>query len=229
MVFLQSIFGYLVLTINYKWTQDWNARGDSPPSILNMLIFMFLQPGTVNEPLFRNQAFIQVCLLLIALCCVPIMLFLKPFWLRFEHNKHCAVGYRSISDGRIASALDPEDEDHPSLTAHHDSRHSLDSVNNSGALIAEDMKEEEEFEFGEVLIHQVIHTIEYAQLSTVLWSMTVGNAFYFSGFLGVIAMFFLFAMWFNLTVAVLVVMEGTSAMLHSLRLHWVEAMSKVCS
>lgn len=247
MVFLQSIFGYLVLTIIYKWTQDWNARGDSPPSILNMLIFMFLQPGTVNEPLFRNQALIQVCLLLIALCCVPIMLFLKPFWLRFEHNKHCAVGYRSISDGRIISALDPEDEDHPSLTAHHDSRHSLDSVNNSGALIAEDMKEEEEFEFGEVLIHQVIHTIEFclncishtasylrlwalslahAQLSTVLWSMTVGNAFYFSGFLGVIAVFFLFAMWFNLTVAVLVVMEGTSAMLHSLRLHWVEAMSK---
>jgi len=158
MIFFQSIFGYLVFSIIYKWCIDWNAIGKSPPGLLNMLIYMFLQPGTVEEQLYSGQKVVQIILVLIAVSCVPVLLFLKPLYLRWEHNRARALGYRGIGETSRVSALDEDGEDGQAMNG---GRDSMGSDREGVAMITQDIgdEEHEEFEFSEIMIHQTIHTI----------------------------------------------------------------------
>ena len=157
MVFFQSIFGYLAICIVYKWSVDWIAIEKTAPSLLNMLIYMFLKPGTVDDHLYPGQETIQILLVLIAVICVPILLFLKPLYLRYEHNKARALGYRGIGETSRVSALDNDDD----VQMMNGGRDSMNSDGEAVAMITQDIgdEEHEEFEFSEEMIHQTIHTI----------------------------------------------------------------------
>jgi V-type H+-transporting ATPase subunit a len=156
MIFFQSIFGYLVVCIVYKWSVDWQASGRNPPGLLNMLIYMFLQPGKLDERLYAGQEYVQSILLLLAFVQVPILLFLKPFYLRWENSKTRARGYRGLGETSRVSALDGDDETEALANGHGNSFDEDGGV----AMISQDIDEDhEEFEFGEVMIHQIIHTI----------------------------------------------------------------------
>ncbi|KAJ2162725.1 H(+)-transporting V0 sector ATPase subunit a [Coemansia sp. RSA 552] len=236
-IFLFAIFGYLVFAIILKWSTDWYARdaaGElthvSPPSLLNMLIYMFLSPGSVaeEEKMFRGQAALQTLLLLVALVCVPWMLLVKPLILRSEHQKIISEGY-----GRISSHVRVSSEG--------------DGMGGAVVVAEQEEMEEDDFDFADIMINQTIHTIEFclnsisntasylrlwalslahAQLSEVLWTMTFMPSLKIQGALQPVAVMCGFAVWFTLSVSILIGMEGLSAFLHALRLHWVEFNNK---
>ncbi|KAG0670995.1 H(+)-transporting V0 sector ATPase subunit a [Maudiozyma exigua] len=243
LIFMQGIFGYLSVCIVYKWSKDWIKDGKAAPGLLNMLINMFLAPGSIDDELYPHQAKVQVFLLIAALICIPWLLLVKPLHFKLTHKAEGMIALPAADDIEHQGATDI-------TTTTGDREFSNEEVEEIYEGSNGDDDEENGGhgeEFSDIMIHQVIHTIEFclncvshtasylrlwalslahAQLSTVLWTMTIQIAFGMEGIIGVLMTFFLFAMWFVLTCAVLVVMEGTSAMLHSLRLHWVESMSK---
>ncbi|PRD25224.1 UNVERIFIED_CONTAM: atp6v0a1 [Trichonephila clavipes] len=217
-LFLNSYKMKLSVIIGWIWYDA--TRSGCAPSLLISLINMFLMKYP-DDPcylvvMYRTQLSytlsllpqskcgrcslmvkepVQKFLVALAFICIPWMLLIKPI---SQHmGKH---RYQVTSDGH------------------------------------------EEEGFGDLFIHQAIHTIEYclgsishtasylrlwalslahAQLSEVLWTMVMKNAFsLLPSYYGCISVYIVFAAWAVLTIGILLVMEGLSAFLHALRLHW---------
>ncbi|ORX87538.1 V0/A0 complex, 116-kDa subunit of ATPase [Basidiobolus meristosporus CBS 931.73] len=267
-LFLLCIFGYLCVTIIYKWLTDWSTKSISPPSLLNMLIYMFLSPGSVDESeqLFPGQGMIQLVLLLVAVICVPWMLLSRPLMLKKLHKQELLEkanqpAENAVRKSKNLSTTHLDHKNRPSLEVEANNQagtsapqsikdideNSIEVAHEGGPIGAEEMEEEEPFDFADVMIHQIIHTIEFClgcisntasylrlwalslahnQLSAVLWEMVLDNTLNLSFPLNAIGAWAGFAVWFILTIGILLIMEGLSAFLHALRLHWVEFNNK---
>lgn len=207
--------------------------------------------GCPENKMFAGQGFLQVLLLLVAFISVPWMLLPKPFILKKRNEER--MSSRNASYGLLSpesyddfgtntsgggSGRETPTEGHVRLPR---------SMSEGTALSSEGGGHgghHGEFDFGEVMVHQMIHTIEFvlgavsntasylrlwalslahSQLSAVFYdrvlmaSVQSGSAF---------AIFIGFYVFACATLGVLMVMESLSAFLHALRLHWVEYMNK---
>jgi len=234
-IFMLSIFGYLVFCIFLKWSIDWVEIGEPAPSLISLLIDFFMKPGDIKpgQKLYDGQSSVQTYLLLVAFISLPWMLFSKPYFLRRQYLK--VSGYKTLKR---------EDTDGSTRRLMADDAAS-DVSDKNGKY------HEEEFDFGEVMMHQLIHTIEYAlgcisntasylrlwalslahkQLSHVFYNMILkGGLDQCKGsvsFTCVFGVFAAFAIWTGCTLGILCCMELLSAFLHALRLHWVEFQNK---
>ncbi|XP_036613983.1 V-type proton ATPase 116 kDa subunit a1 isoform X1 [Trichosurus vulpecula] len=237
-IFITSLFGYLVILIFYKWTAyDAHTSKDAPSLLIHFInMFLFSYSDSSNKMLYSGQQGVQCFLVVMAMLCVPWMLLFKPLILRHQYLRKKHLGTHNFGGIRVGNG--PTEEDAEIIQHDQLSTHSED---------ADEPTEDEVFDFGDTMVHQAIHTIEYclgcisntasylrlwalslahAQLSEVLWTMVIHIGLKVKSFAGGLGLFFIFAGFAMLTVAILLVMEGLSAFLHALRLHWVEFQNK---
>ncbi|CAF0821282.1 unnamed protein product [Rotaria sordida] len=223
-IFLACIFFYLIILIFYKWTHFDGLVSTQAPSLLiqliNMILLSYPTEPESSRTFYSGQRGVQTALIIFAVICIPWMLLGKPI-------------YRIIMNKRRAN--------YSTVTNHtENAEHEIDEQTHEN-------ESTKKVEMSEVWVEQGIHTIEYflgcishtasylrlwalslahAQLSEVLWQMVLHIGLSTNGYAGSILTFLVFMPWSCLTVFILLLMEGLSAFLHALRLHWVEFQSK---
>lgn len=229
-IFFNSLFGYMGFLIVWKWC----APTPLDRSILNTFINMLMKLGAIEGPgplFFPGQEMIQRILLLLAFLSVPWMIFGRAVLFALRKRRIEAQGYQETDRRGSGESLVSRKSDANATGGSHV------SSGKEGAGDAET--------FGSILTHEAIHAIEFvlgsvsntasylrlwalslahAQLSEVLWSLCI-ESFLFNPLALILGYF----IWFFGTLGLMVAMEGLSAFLHALRLHWVEFNNKFYS
>ncbi|XP_045542056.1 V-type proton ATPase 116 kDa subunit a1 [Papilio machaon] len=240
-LFLCCIFLWLVILIYMKWFMFSGKATDVKrgPGCAPLILILFIDMAlfTTSKPvdkdcdayMFESQQSLQKFLLIIALLCVPILFFGTPLYIYVKNQSKRKELLKSGIHSKFRKYQ------HGGSVSKSEERMNSEIAKYSVPL-------------GEILIHQAIHSIEFTlstvshtasylrlwalslahqQLSKMLWSMIMAKlALKDHSSLAPVKIFAIFAVWAIFTVSILVVMEGLSAFLHTLRLHWVEFMSK---
>ncbi|RZC14717.1 V-type proton ATPase subunit a2 [Glycine soja] len=187
----------------------------SQADLYHLMIYTFLSPtdDLGENQLFVGQKLLQLVLLLLAVVAVPWMLLPKPFLLKKQHQER----HQGQSYDLLYGTDDTLESESQSIAHDHD-----------------------EFDFSEIFVHQLIHTIEFvlgavsntasslrflahSELSSVFYDKVLLLAWGYNNTIVLIIGIFVFIC---ATVGVLLLMESLSAFLHALRLHWVEYRNK---
>lgn len=206
------------------------GQGCQPPNLITTLINIALKPGSVDEPMYGGQGGVQTFILLVAFFCVPWLLVVKPMYLKFTHKP--VEVHASGSDNPLLADHDDHGESNPHGTAA------------GGGHGGGDHGHGGEFNFGEIVIHQAIETIEFVlgmvsntasylrlwalslahtELATVFWEKAMVSMIQTNN---PILIFLGYAVFAAVTFAVLLAMDVLECFLHALRLHWVEFQNK---
>lgn len=93
-ILMLCLFGFMDWLIIAKWLTDFTGKEHTAPSIISTMIGMALNGGTIDAPyvaVIGSNSFQQglsIFLLLVALICVPIMLFPKPLIINKQRQEH---------------------------------------------------------------------------------------------------------------------------------------------
>ena len=81
-IFMLSLFGFMIFMIFLKWSIDWTGKLDEAPSLITQMMNIILKVGSVEgKPLWGDgsiQLEINRIVLIVACLCIPFLLIPKP-------------------------------------------------------------------------------------------------------------------------------------------------------
>jgi V-type H+-transporting ATPase subunit a len=232
LVFMVCFFGWMDFMILYKWVTPTTEFPNGPPGIINSLICMAMGPMGVgqadSQPMWEGQdggwssTDVSTFGMNLSMLAIPWLLIFKPLFIGLARGKEAKEAKAPVS---VEDNVEAGEAAHAESHGHGEEEHSMD----------------------EIIIHQIIETIEYIlgtishtasylriwalslahqQLSDVFFTKTISMALPMAFPMNGVATYVMFCVWFAITCAVLLGMDVLECFLHTLRLHWVEFDSK---